>query len=339
MDYYVMQSDDIRDNLATEQHLMNSSRIHLPMMLFYIERPCLIVGRNQNTFEEINQQYCQRHDITVTRRLSGGGAMYQDRGNLCFSIIQPVDRARFGQFKYLLTPVLAALHEMGAKEAVVTGRNDMEIAGRKFSGNAMYTRNGRTFVHGTLMYNVDMTAVGSALRVPRDKIESKGIHSVRSRVTNLAPYLAPPFQHLTTEQFRDELIKRIFGVTDLNEITARAYQLTTSDRLAIAKLRQRYYDNWDWVYGQSPAFTIHKRRHFTGGTIDARFLVEDAKIRSVKIYGDFFGTADVAGVEEALKGQAYQPAAIKQVLKALDLGSYFIGIPAAAVIELLAQQH
>ena len=84
---------------------------------------------------------------------------------------------------------------------------------------------------------------------------------------------------------------------------------------------------------------MDSRHHFTGGTIDARFLVEDAKIRSVKIYGDFFGTADVAGVEEALKGQAYQPAAIKQVLKALDLGSYFIGIPAAAVIELLAQQH
>lgn len=337
--YYIMKSRDIRDNLATEQYLMNSPKIKLPMMLFYIEKPCIIVRRNQNTVEEINQAYCQEHDITVTRRLSGGGAMYQDLGNLCFSMIMPADQARFGNFAQLVQPVLLALHRMGAKKATVTGRNDIEIAGKKFSGNSMYTRQGRTFSHGTLMYRVDTTAVAQALRVPHDKIASKGIKSVRSRVTNIEPYLDRQYRGLSTDQFRDELVKQIWQVGDLGQIKKAAYELSAADRNAIAELRRRFYDNWDWVYGRSPMFTVQKRRHFTAGTIDARFLVEDGYIQSVKIYGDFFGTRDVVEVAEALKDVPYQPAAISRTLQQLKLNDYFMGIPQNEVIELLAQQH
>lgn len=337
--YYIMKSRDIRDNLATEQYLMNSPKIKLPMMLFYIEKPCIIVGRNQNTIEEINQSYCQKHDITVTRRLSGGGAMYQDLGNLCFSMIMPADQARFGNFSQLVKPVLIGLHRMGAKQATVTGRNDIEIEGKKFSGNSMYTRQGRTFSHGTLMYRVDTTAVAQALRVPHDKIASKGIKSVRSRVTNIEPYLDRQYRELSTDHFRDELIKQIWQISDLGQIKEDAYELSVVDRNAIAELRKRFYDNWDWVYGRSPMFTIQKRRHFTAGTIDARFLVEDGYIQSVKIYGDFFGTRDVAEVAESLKDVPYQPAAISQTLQQLKLNDYFMDIPQHEVIELLAQQH
>lgn len=339
MHYFIMPSHDIRDNLATEQHLMNSQRVELPLMLFYIERPCIIVGRNQNTVEEINQPYCQKHGITVTRRLSGGGAMYQDMGNLCFSLIVPADKARFGDFQQLVAPVVKALYQMGAHDAVVTGRNDIEIDGKKFSGNSMYTRQGRTFSHGTLMYHVDTSAVAQALRVPQDKIASKGIKSVRSRVTNIEPYLAPQFQGLSTAQFRDELIKHIWQVDDLSQIKDQAYRLTTSDRAAIAQLRHRLYDNWDWVYGQSPAFTVQKRRHFTAGTVDARFMVQAGRIQSLKIYGDFFGTADVADVEEALKGLPYEPQTIAAALKKLPLNDYFMDIPPVQLTDLLAQQH
>lgn len=339
MQYYVMPSRDIRDNLATEQYLMNSPRVQLPMMLFYIERPCIIVGRNQNTLEEVNQSYCLDHDIKITRRLSGGGAMYQDLGNLCFSFIVPSDRARFGNFKQLVNPVLTALHEMGARQAVVTGRNDIEIEGYKFSGNAMYSRQGRTFSHGTLMYHVDTAVVAQALRVPKDKIASKGIKSVRARVTNIEPYLDKSFQGLTTGQFRDELIKKIWHVSQLSEIADQQYHLNSKDRSAIAKLRHRLYDNWDWVYGQSPDFTVKKRQHFTGGTIDARFLVQNGHIQSVKIYGDFFGTADVTEVEEALKGIPYHPTVIENTLVRLPLNSYFMGIPEQKIIDLLAYQH
>lgn len=148
MQYLVMQTDDIRTNLATEQYLMNSGKLEAPFMLFYIEKPCIIVGRNQNTMEEINQKYCEDNKITITRRLSGGGAMYQDLGNMCFSFVVPAKDQKFGDFKTLVQPIVKALHEMGATKAEVTGRNDIVIDGKKFSGNAMYTRVTKLFPMG-----------------------------------------------------------------------------------------------------------------------------------------------------------------------------------------------
>lgn len=339
MQYLAMQTHDIRTNLATEEYLMNSGVMTPPFMLFYIEKPCIIVGRNQNTVEEINEDYCKQHGITITRRLSGGGAMYQDLGNLCFSFIVPADRQRFGDFKTLVQPIVDALHEMGATGAEVTGRNDIVIDGKKFSGNAMYTRNGKTFCHGTLMFDVDTNAVAGALKVPKDKIESKGIKSVRSRVTNLKPYLKPKFQNLDTAGFRDELIKRIYHVDDLNQAQINEYQLTAKDQQAIHQIETDRYRDWDWVFGQSPAFTVKKRKHFDAGTIDARFEVQDGKIKMVKIYGDFFGVEDVHQLEKALIGKPYDVDAITKVLQSFDLNKFFNGIPTNDVIELIAHQH
>lgn len=339
MQYLAMQTHDIRTNLATEEYLMNSGVMTPPFMLFYIEKPCIIVGRNQNTVEEINEDYCKQHGITITRRLSGGGAMYQDLGNLCFSFIVPADRQRFGDFKTLVQPIVDALHEMGATGAEVTGRNDIVIDGKKFSGNAMYTRNGKTFCHGTLMFDVDTNAVAGALKVPKDKIESKGIKSVRSRVTNLKPYLKPEFQKLDTAGFRDELIKRIYHVDDLSQAQINEYQLTAKDQQAIHQIETERYRDWNWVFGQSPAFTVKKRKHFDAGTIDARFEVQDGKIQMAKIYGDFFGVEDVHQLEKALIGKPYDVDSITKVLQSFDLNKFFNGIPANDVIELIAHQH
>lgn len=339
MQYLAMQTHDIRTNLATEEYLMNSGVMTPPFMLFYIEKPCIIVGRNQNTVEEINEDYCKQHGITITRRLSGGGAMYQDLGNLCFSFIVPADRQRFGDFKTLVQPIVDALHEMGATGAEVTGRNDIVIDGKKFSGNAMYTRNGKTFCHGTLMFDVDTDAVAGALKVPKDKIESKGIKSVRSRVTNLKPYLKPEFQNLDTAGFRDELIKRIYHVDDLSQAQINEYQLTAKDQQAIHQIETERYRDWNWVFGQSPVFTVKKRKHFDAGTIDARFEVQDGKIQMAKIYGDFFGVEDVHQLEKALIGKPYDVDSITKVLQSFDLNKFFNGIPANDVIELIAHQH
>ncbi|WP_192944748.1 lipoate--protein ligase [Ligilactobacillus agilis] len=339
MRYIAMKTDDIRTNLATEQYLMNSGKLEPPFMLFYIEKPCIIVGRNQNTLEEINQKYCQEHNITITRRLSGGGAMYQDLGNMCFSFVVQADKQKFGDFKSLVKPVVDALHEMGATGAEVTGRNDIVIDGKKFSGNAMYSRNGKTFSHGTLMFDVNTDSVADALNVPKDKIESKGIKSVRSRVTNIKPYLKPEYQELDTYQFRDELIKKIWGVATTEEAKAYEYELTAEDQAGIAEIEQKLYKNWDWVYGKSPEFSVQKRKHFDGGTIDARFQVEEGKIKELKIYGDFFGPGDVTELEDALRGQEYTPDKMIAVLTKLDLGKYFVGIAQEDVIDLLAYQH
>ncbi|WP_311406672.1 lipoate--protein ligase [Liquorilactobacillus uvarum] len=335
MQYVAMPTFDIRRNLATEQYLMNNDKLTLPLMLFYIEEPCVIVGRNQNTLEEVNQKYCREKEVTVTRRLSGGGAMYQDLGNLCFSFIVDADSRQFGDFKTMVAPIVDALHKMGVTGAEVTGRNDIVVDGKKFSGNAMYTRGGKTFSHGTLMLDVDTDEVTKTLNVPLDKIKSKGIKSVRSRVTNLRPYLSPEFKNITTEEFRDLLIKNVLGVNDISQIGQYEYKLTDDDEGQIAKIEEELYSNWDWVYGQSPEFTVKKRQHFTNGTIDARILVEKGKIKNITFFGDFFGTNVVSELGKVLAGCMFEKDEIEKALKDIDLNQYFQGIPRQSVIELL----
>jgi lipoate-protein ligase A len=330
-----MKSNDIRRNLATEQYLMNEINFDEPLLLFYIEGPCIIVGRNQNTLEEINKKYVDEHGIVVTRRLSGGGAVYQDLGNLCFSFVVDSDSEEFGDFKSFVQPVVDALHDMGATSAEVSGRNDILVDGKKFSGNAMYTKGGKTFSHGTLMLDVDLSVIPNALTVPEDKIKSKGIKSVRSRVTNLKPYLAPEYQNLTTPEFRDRLLKELFHVEDLNQIKDKEYHLTDEDKKGIDKIFDDVYNNWNWVYGNSPEFTVKKRQHFTNGTIDARFQVDDGKISNVTFFGDFFGPKDTTELADKLKGVRFERADVSNALKDVDLNQYFTGIPEEDFLDML----
>ena len=189
------------------------------------------------------------------------------------------------------------------------------------------------------IFLVDTDAVADALRVPKDKIESKGIKSVRSRVTNLKPYVSEEYKDFDTFQFRDELIKLIWGVDTLEEAQQYEYQLDDEDKKGIEEVEQKLYKNWDWVYGKSPEFTVKRRKHFTSGTIDARFLVEDGKIKDIKIYGDFFGSGDVKDVEDALRGLKYDVSTIKETLGKLDLNKYFVGIDAEDVKELISTQQ
>lgn len=335
--YYVsMKSHNIGENLATEQYLMNNKHFDEPLLLFYYEEPCIIVGRNQNTLEEINQKYVQDNNIRVTRRLSGGGAVYQDLGNLCFSFVVDSNSEDFGDFKSFTKPIVDALHKMGATTAEVSGRNDILVDGKKFSGNAMYTRNGKTFSHGTLMLNVDLDVVSHALNVPADKIASKGIKSVRSRVTNLRPFLSKEYQDIDVPTFRDILLKELFGVDNLTEIKDREYVVTADEQKEIDKLYEQYYNNWDWVYGNSPEFTVKKRQHFDYGTIDARLNVADGKIKNIKFYGDFFGPEDVTALADKLTGIKYDRDDLQKALADVELSKYFVGISQEQLIDLLA---
>lgn len=335
MYYYVMKSNDIRRNLATEQYLMNEINFDEPLLLFYIEGPCIIVGRNQNTLEEINKKYVDEHGIVVTRRLSGGGAVYQDLGNLCFSFVVDSDSEEFGDFKSFVQPIVDALHDMGATSVEVSGRNDILVDGKKFSGNAMYTKGGKTFSHGTLMLDVDLSVIPNALTVPEDKIKSKGIKSVRSRVTNLKPYLSPEYQNLTTPEFRDRLLKELFHVEDLSQIKDKEYHLTDEDQEGINKIFDDVYNNWNWVYGNSPEFTVKKRQHFTAGTIDARFQVDDGKITNVTFFGDFFGPKDATDLADKLKGVRFEREDVEKVVDSVDLNQYFTGIPKEDFLNML----
>src|SRR5690606_24904403 len=189
---------DPQINLAIEEYALKNLDINETYLLFYINEPSIIIGKNQNTIEEINTEYVEKNNIKVVRRLSGGGAVYHDLGNLNFSFITKDDGESFHNFRKFTEPVIRALKKLGVN-AELSGRNDIVVEGRKISGNAQFATRGRMFSHGTLMLNSEIDNVVSALRVKKEKIESKGIKSIRSRVANISEFLD---QEITMEQFK-----------------------------------------------------------------------------------------------------------------------------------------
>ncbi len=327
------ENNDPRINLAIEIFLLQEMKVDEPILLFYINEPSIIIGRNQNTIEEINKDYVDAHGIHVVRRFSGGGAVYHDFGNLNFSFIMPDDGNSFRDFEKLTKPIVQALHEMGVEGAQLKGRNDLVIDDMKFSGNAMYATNGRMFAHGTIMFDSDINEVVNALKVRKDKIESKGIKSIRSRVTNIKPFLPKDKQDMTTEAFREEILLKIFGVDSVDQV--KTYTLTEEDWVKINEISDKYYRNWDWNYGKSPAFDIERRKRFPIGSIEVRFNVQEGKITEAKIYGDFFGLGDIADVEQAFIGTRYDKSALKDVIDQIDVKKYFGNITPEDLLELV----
>lgn len=319
---------DPRINLAIEEYVLKNMDIDKDsFLLFYINEPSIIIGKNQNTVEEINTEYVDANGIHVVRRLSGGGAVYHDLGNLNFSFITKDDGESFRNFKKFTEPVIKALADMGVT-AELLGRNDILVEGRKVSGNAQFATQGRMFTHGTLMFDTEIERVVSALKVRKDKIESKGIKSIRSRVANISEFIEGP---MTIEQFRMEILKSIFE----GEQNIQYWELTDEDWDNIRALSAERYGNWDWNYGKSPKFNMQHSHRFPVGGIDVRLQVEKGKIDDVNIYGDFFGVGDVTVVEDSLKGIQYDRESITKALDAVDIPTILGGITKEEFINLI----
>lgn len=319
---------DPRINLAIEEYLIKSIAPKEEILMFYINKPSIIVGRNQNTIQEINVDYVQEHDIIVVRRLSGGGAVYHDLGNLNFSFIAPNSPGNFHNFRKFTQPVIKVLMKMGVP-AELSGRNDILADGKKISGNAQYVSGPRMVSHGTLLWNTDLSVVGEALLVKQAKIESKGIKSVRSRVANITEYLPENPPDIMT--FRQMIIDGVNSENPLEE-----YVLTDTDWENIHQLSKERYQTWEWNFGKSPAFDIQREIRYGGGCVEAWLdVTRGGIINQVKFYGDFFGQRDVAELEAALVGCRYEPAALLERLAELDVNNYFVNLTNAGLLDLL----
>lgn len=318
---------DPRINLAIEEYALKNLDINETYLLFYINEPSIIIGKNQNTIEEINTEYVEGNGLHVVRRLSGGGAVYHDLGNLNFSFITKDDGESFHNFRKFTEPVVNALEKLGVN-AELSGRNDLLAEGRKISGNAQFSTKGRMFSHGTLLFDSEIENVVSALNVKKDKIESKGIKSIRSRVANISEFLA---DKVTIEEFRTLLLKNIFE--ESAEIPE--YILSEQDWANIHQLSKERYQNWDWNYGKSPKFNLQHSHRFPVGQIDVRFEVNKGVIENCKIYGDFFGVGDVSEIEEKLTGIKYEKSEIAAALEAVEIKHYFGSISKEDFINLV----
>ncbi|MCI3921269.1 lipoate--protein ligase [Paenibacillus sp. TRM 82003] len=318
-------------NLALEEYALRRLPLDESILLFYVNEPSIIIGKNQNTIEEINQAYVEANGIHVVRRLSGGGAVYHDLGNLNFSFIAKDDGQSFRDFAKFTKPVTDALKKLGV-DAELTGRNDIQVGERKISGNAQFATKGRMFSHGTLLFDSAMERVASALKPKAIKFESKSTKSVRSRVANISEFLPEP---MTIEAFKEALLREIFG---MEPDAVPRVAMTDEDWTAVRRLADERYRSWDWNYGRSPKYNVQHAHKFPSGIVDLRLLVEDGRIRSCKIFGDFFGVGEIEDVEQTLTGIRYEAKDVREALAAVDVPKYLGGIDAEAFAAFVLLQ-
>src|SRR5690625_3433388 len=316
-------------NLALEEYILQNFGIKDTYLLFYINEPSIIIGRNQNSVEEINTDYVEKNNIKVIRRLSGGGAVYHDEGNLNFSFITKDDGESFHDFEKFTKPVVEALNRLDVPAKLI-GRNDLLVNGRKISGNAQFATKGRMFSHGTLMFDSEIEHVVAALNVKAEKIESKGIKSIRSRVANISEFLE---EKITIDEFKELILCHIFDVDDVKDVPQ--YELTEEDWEKVHEISNKRYKRWEWNFGKSPAFNIKQSHKFPSGLLDVRLDVKKGIIENCKIYGDFFGIGDVSDIEQQLIGVKYERKSIEEALADIDIPHYLGKITKEEFIKLV----
>ena len=328
--YFDLRTTDAPWNLAAEQHVFDALPRDRSYFLLWQNRSAVIIGKHQDTLAEINQSFVERQGIQVVRRLSGGGAVYHDLGNLNYTIITDSGSTEKLNMSLFCQPVLRVLRKLGAP-AELTGRNDMTLRGQKFSGSAQYLRHGRILHHGTLLFDSDLSVVQQALRVDPEKIRSKGLPSVRSRVTNLRPWL---LAGMDLPLFRQTLLEEI-----LRETPGRAWTFSEEDRAAIEELCRTRYRTWEWNVGVSPASSLIRRRRFEGcGSVEARIQMEHGRIVSLRFVGDFFSAEEPDPLEKKLVGLPLERTALARALEGLDVSRFFLGIETPQLLELLCEQ-
>lgn len=286
MKAYINTSTDPYFNLAAEQYLLDTEDGQIFML--WRNDKAVIIGRNQNAYAEIDRAFVKEHNVAVVRRLTGGGAVFHDPGNINFTFIVPKTECPEIDFSRFCAPVVAALQKLGVP-AEISGRNDLTVNGRKFSGNAQCVYNGKVMHHGTLLFSADLSDVEGALHVDAEKMRSKGIKSVRSRVCNLKEYLP----QLDVTGFLNYLIQ---------EIAPDAEPLSSEQIKGIEKLKEEKYKTWEWNYGVSKEYANTAKKRFPYGSVEVSYTAGNGIIKDVKITGDYFGKAPTSELESRLVG-------------------------------------
>ncbi len=316
-------------NLALEQYVFDSLDNTQDYCMLWRNDNAIIIGKHQNTIAEVNSKYVGEHGVHVVRRLSGGGAVYHDLGNVNFTFISSVGDMGSFDFSSFCMPVVRALESFGV-HAQVSGRNDMTIEGKKFSGNAQYAKRGRIMHHGTLMFDSDLDVMRQALAAPKDRINSIGIRSVESMVTNIKPYMPAD---ITVMEFMHKLRDSL-----AQEFNLEPYSLTQEDIDAVTKLQTSVYETWQWNYGNSPAFEIQKERRIDGvGKIQVFMDADNGILTDVGFYGDYFGSRDTDDLKQLLTGRMFEESSLRGALANVDISDYFNNLDLDTLISILMQ--
>ena len=326
--YLETGSTDPCFNLAMEQYVLE----HRPegdWLMLWQNANAVIIGMNQNTAEEINPDFIREHDIRVVRRMTGGGAVYHDLGNLNYSFITDVGDARQLSIRRFTEPVCRALAALGA-EAETSGRNDILIQGKKISGVAQRMVHGRILHHGTLLFDSDPVMIAGALRADPGKFQSKSAKSVRSRVGNIRAFLP---EEIDLNEFWARLLRELTRDGIIREA------LTEEELREIRTLADEKYRSWEWNYGRSPDYAYRNRKRFPGGSVEVRMDVHRGHIEDVIFFGDYMATRSQAELIEALRGTARTPEAIDAVFSRFDFPALFGAVTEKEILSLMLDEE
>ncbi len=324
MIYIETGSTDVYYNFALEYYFTTEKKLDDTVFLFWRTTPTLMVGKYQNTLEEIDKAYAEAHDITLVRRMSGGGTIYTDLGGWQFTFIQQGMSDKIG-FKDFATPIINALHELGVN-AEFNGRNDVVIDGKKFSGNAQYVQDGCIVHHGSLLFDTNIEQMVASTTVDAEKILSKSIKSVRDRVTNIKDHLT---QEMDVEIFKNSIVRHI-----MNGI-GKTYVLTEEDNKRIKEIAVERFNNWEAIFGANPKFNIEYRKRFAGGKLQFKLDVHKGIIKHANVYGDFFSTMSSEKICESLIGCKYEKTSIYDSLKENGIEGAIYNISIDEITEML----
>lgn len=311
-------------NLAAEEYVLKNFSDECFML--WRNESCIVVGKHQNTLSQINETYVNLHNIPVVRRLSGGGTVFHDLGNLNFTFVKNNANDSFNDFKKFTQPIVDVLITLGL-DAQFSGRNDITIDSKKISGNAQYKYQNRIFHHGTLLFSSNIKDLSPALKYDKEKFKDKSVKSIKSRVTNISNYLCEP---MNINEFKNLIINHI-----LSTHKCELYNFTDTDVCNINNLVENKYSKWLWNYGTSPNYTYKNKLKFNGGLVEVYLVVKKGIITSVNFYGDFFSKNGTESISSSLIDTHHTRNSVKTVLSQFCIDDYFSSIKLDELIQVI----